>query len=330
MAYNTQEERLKVQGSEQVTRDLKVNGNIYAGELTSNGDLDVHGEIIARDDVSISGDLYVNGTEHINDTETSQTSDNYMVLRHNKSTALGANEHAGIAVHNYSLNKTATCTVDSQGTWRVADNTEASTVYTNKSYFNGIYYNGLTRTTATITSGIKSAWDEDELDECVYYTNSYYHFDGSDWYAVALTSNALTVGTKVTDSATITALNALTKYDLVYYRSLTVTVINEIENEPLLTRDEASNLQNKDIFMWDSTAKKAVAISRPASNNLVLTSKSTGYSWESSGSGAVAHFANMAAYNTAKLIPEGSDGYIPDNAIVIIDNETDYIMGETR
>ena len=281
MAYDTQEERLKVQGSEQITRDLKVNRDAYInGSLNASGDIDIQGQVIARNDVSISGDLYVNGTEHINDSETSQTSDNYLVLRHNKTTALGNNEHAGIAVHNYSPNKTATCTVDNQGTWRVADNTETSTVYTNVSYFNGVYYAGLTTTTTTVANGIKTEWDEDELDECVYYSTSYYHFDGANWFAVGLSNNILTIGTQVTDATIITALEALTRYDLVYFRSLTVTVINEIENEPLLTRDETANLQNKDLLAWDSTAQKAVAAPRATADDQALVWKSGNYQWK--------------------------------------------------
>lgn len=281
MAYDTQEERLKVQGSEQITRDLKVNRDAYInGSLNASGDIDIQGQVIAHNDVSISGDLYVNGTEHINDSETSQTSDNYLVLRHNKTTALGSNEHAGIAVHNYSLNKTATCTVDNQGTWRVADNTETSTAYTNVSYFNGVYYTGLTTTTTTVANGIKTEWDEDELDECVYYSTSYYHFDGDNWFAVGLSNNALTIGAQVTDATTITALEALTRDDLVYFRSLTVTAINEIENEPLLTRDETTNLQNKDLLTWDSTAQKAVAASRATADDQALVWKSGNYQWK--------------------------------------------------
>ena len=265
MAYDTQEERLKVRGSEQITRDLKVNrdafvlGNLEAGEVKSNGDLDVQGELIARNDLSVSGDLYFNGTEHINDTETAQTSDDYLVLRHNKTTALGANEHAGIVVHNYMPNKTATLTTDNTGTWRVADNTETETNYSNISYYNGTYYSGLGQgTTATVIDGIKSAWDEDELSECVFYNNDYYHFDGSNYFEVELSGNVMVLGTMVTDPDVITALQVLTGYDLVYFRSLTVTTISEVENEPLLTRDEVSNLSNGHFLSWDSTGNKAV------------------------------------------------------------------------
>ena len=265
MAYDTTEERLKVRGSEQITRDLKVNrdtfvlGNLEANKVKTNGDLDVSGEMIARRDLSVSGDLYVNGTEHINDTETAQTSDDYLVLRHNKTTALGANEHAGVVVHNYMPNKTATLTTDNTGTWRVADNTETDTNYSAISYYNGTYYDGLGQATSvTVIDGIKSAWDEDELDECVFYNDGYYHFDGTNYFTVELSGNVMVLGAMITDPDVITALEALTGNDLVYYRSLTVTTISEVENEPILTRDEASNLSNGHVLVWDATTQKAV------------------------------------------------------------------------
>ena len=264
MAYDVTEERLKVKGSEQITRDLKVNrdtfinGKAETGSIDDKGDLKVAGEILAGDDVTISGDLYVNGTEYINDSETAQTTDNYLVLRHNQTTPLGTDEYSGVAVHNYASGKTATITTDKDGTWRVADNTETDTNYTNLSYYDGTYYTGLTRTAATVISGMKTAFDEDELDESVYYNTSYYHFDGSLWFPVSLVDNKLTLGSAVTDSTTITELNALTKEDLVYFRTLTITVINPVENQPLLTRAESSDLTGGQALTWDATNQKAV------------------------------------------------------------------------
>lgn len=264
MAYDVTEERLKVKGSEQITRDLKVNrdafinGKAETGSIDDKGDLKVVGEILAGDDVTISGDLYVNGTEYINDSETAQTTDNYLVLRHNQTTPLGTDEYSGVAVHNYASGKTATITTDKDGTWRVADNTETDTNYTNISYYNGTFYTGLTRTAATVISGMKTTFDEDELDESVYYNTSYYHFDGSNWFPVSLVDNKITLGSAVTDSATITALNALTKEDLVYFRTLTITVINPVENQPLLTRAETSDLTGGQALTWDATNQKAV------------------------------------------------------------------------
>lgn len=264
MAYDVTEERLKVKGSEQITRDLKVNrdafinGKAETGSIDDKGDLKVAGEILAGDDVTISGDLYVNGTEYINDSETAQTTDNYLVLRHNQTTPLGTDEYSGVAVHNYASGKTATITTDKDGTWRVADNTETDTNYTNISYYDGVYYTGLTRTAATVISGIKTAFDEDELDECVYYNTSYYHFDGNNWFPVSLVDNKLTLGSAITDSTIIAALNALTKEDLVYFRNLTITVISPVENQPLLTRAESSDLTGGQALTWDATNQKAV------------------------------------------------------------------------
>lgn len=278
MAYNTNEERLKVKGSEQITRDLKVNRDVFVtGNLEANkvdvtkvdaetvkasGDLDISGEGIFRDDVSISGDLFVNGTQHINDSETSQTSDDYMVLRHNRTTALGNGESSGLVVHNYYPNKTATLTTDRDGIWRVADNTETDTNYTDVSYYNNVYYEGLNQTTVvTPVTGIKTAFDEDELDEVAYYTTNskYYHFDGTNWFEVSLVSNTLTIATTPESDATILAdLALLNRYDLVYFRGLTITVINEDENEPLLTRDEANNLTDQHFLLWDAIDEKAV------------------------------------------------------------------------
>lgn len=57
---------------------------------------------------------------------------------------------------------------------------------------------------------------------------------------------------------------------------------------------------------------------------------SKSYSWGSGGGVGVAFIGTRAAYNTAKLIPEGQDGFIPSGALVIITDETDYLEGEEQ
>ncbi len=47
----------------------------------------------------------------------------------------------------------------------------------------------------------------------------------------------------------------------------------------------------------------------------------------SSGKG-VGFVGTRAGYETAKLIPAGDDGHIPNGALVIITDEDDYIYGE--
>lgn len=340
---------LAVAGDETVTGDLTVagslnakdvefDGNIKAEDLILTGDLEVENDAMFRKDVSISGDLYVDGVEHISDSETTQSSGDYMILRHNNPIPLGTNEKSGIAVHNYKSGGTATLSVDHEGTWRLADNTATSTMHNNLYYYSGKYYD-TSFVEQTFVDQIKTAFDEDEIGDCVFYNDdSFYHFDGTHWYAVTLVNNKLvTDETEVTDAALITALNALTKGPLQYFRKLEVTTINEIENEPIFTRDEEANMADKALIQWDAATSKAKTIPLPTMNNQALTATITqgatptiSYTWKAGGSGSVSRYPTMAAARAALALPEGSEGYIPDNGIVIVDELSPYISGEER
>lgn len=276
---------LAVAGDETVTGDLTVegslnakdvefDGNIKAEDLILTGDLEVENDAMFRKDVSISGDLYVDGVEHINDSETTQSSGDYMILRHNNPIPLGSGEKSGIAVHNYKTGGTATISVDHEGTWRLADNTATSTMHTNLYYYDGKYYD-TSFVEQTFVDQIKTAFDEDEIGDCVFYnSDSFYHFDGTHWYAVTLVNNKLiTDETEVTDAALITALNALTKGPLQYFRKLEITTINEIENEAIFTRDEEANMADKALVQWDAATSKAKTIPLPTMNNQALTAQ---------------------------------------------------------
>ena len=48
------------------------------------------------------------------------------------------------------------------------------------------------------------------------------------------------------------------------------------------------------------------------------------------GNSSVNRYATMAAAQAALAIPEGSAGYLGDNAIVIVDEQSPYITGEER
>lgn len=308
-------------------------------DLIITGDIEVEGAAMFRDDVSISGDLFVDGQEHINDSETVQTTGDYFILRHNNGTPLATGENAGLAVFNYALNKTATLTVDKDGTWRIADNTASSTVYNNLYYFDGHYYN-TSFVEQTFTDQIKTAFDEDEIANCVLYSNAFYHFDNTNWFAVTLVDNHLvTDATEITDATLIAALNALTKNDLQYFRRLQITTIVEVENQPILTRDEATNLDDAALLKWDATNTRAVGVDLPTQNNQVLTAEIDNtdpqnpvidYTWKTGGSGSVSRFATMALAQAALAIPEGQDGYIPNNGIVIVDELDAYIKGDEQ
>jgi hypothetical protein len=267
---------LTVEGSLNA-KDVEFDGNIKAEDLILTGDLEVENDAMFRHDVSISGDLYVNGVEHINDSETTQSSGDYMILRHNNPIPLGSGEKSGIAVHNYKSGGTATLSVDHEGTWRIADNTATSTMHNNLYYYSG-KYDDTSLVEQTFVDQIKTAFDEDEIGDCVFYNgNSFYHFDGVHWYAVTLVNNKLvTDETEVTDAALITALNALTKGPLQYFRKLEITTINELENEPIFTRDEEVNMTDKALVQWDAATSKAKTIPLPTMNNQALTAQISG------------------------------------------------------
>ena len=48
------------------------------------------------------------------------------------------------------------------------------------------------------------------------------------------------------------------------------------------------------------------------------------------GGNGVAFVGTRVQYETAKLIPEGQDGHIPSNSLVIITDEIDNIMGDEQ
>ena len=110
------------------------------------------------------------------------------------------------------------------------------------------------------------------------------------------------------------------------------------DTEPLLTRAEAAGLTNGAYLKWNTAGKKAVAglaIPDPVTNNTVLTAKiaaggAVSCEWSSGGNGSVSRFATMAEAQAALAIPEGADGYIPDNGIVIVDELESYIEGDAQ
>lgn len=266
MAYDVTEERLKVRGSEQITRDLKVNrdafinGNLDTKNLEIEDDLSVGGEAIFADDVAVHGDLYVTGTTTTTSEAQVSSSGNYIVTRDNNNSPMGIGQYSGLAVNNYATGKIATITSDHEGTWRISDSaTSTATTFTNISAYNGVYYSGLTQTTTTGPTGILTDVDADELASVVLNGSNYYHHSGSDWFGpITLVSNSLNTGAVVTDATLIATLESLTKNDLVYYRSVVSKTIDASTNQPLLTRSESSGLVNNDILVWNSSEEKAI------------------------------------------------------------------------
>ena len=300
------------------------------GRLETCGDLRVHGEIIADTDVVVHGDLYVEGTTTTTSESQVTSTGDYIVVRENNNTGLQAGEYAGLAVNNYCSGCMATITTDRCGTWRIADSSSTtSCCYTCVSNYDSCWYEGLTRTTTSVDDkGITVHEHAVELAEVAYYAtcSAYYHKNGSDWYGPVTidTNNHFDIGSVVADPTDIAALDALTLNDLVYYTDLEIVKIDNSQNQPILTREEDTDLNNNDILVWDATNKKATNATRPTISDSYPVSQIDGvtgevsYCWKQITSSPVCCFATRTDADTALAIASGCPGYIPEGAIIMI------------
>ena len=81
-------------------------------------------------------------------------------------------------------------------------------------------------------------------------------------------------------------------------------------------------------LLYNSTMTRTIATGTHV--EFVWTGEKWQLSGNSGGSGSVSRFSTMAEAEAAIAIAEGQDGYIPDNGIIIIDEENPYITGEER
>ena len=242
------------------------------GRLEVNGDVRAHGQLISEGDAVVHGDLLVDGSITTNCQKEIVSTGDYITLRENNNAPLTSCTYSGIAVNNYANNCMATITADYCGEWRLSDSsTVTSCTYTDISNYNTCWYSCLTQTAVTVEEGIHKNANFVELSDVALYNGDYYDHNGSEWYGpLSIVNGQFDLGSLITDAATITALDALTTYSLVYYNSLTIVKIDASTNQPILTREEASDLENNDILVWDSTNKKATNIGRPSVNGSLL------------------------------------------------------------
>ena len=252
---------------------LKVTGCVD-GRLEVNGDVRAHGQLISEGDTVVHGDLYVEGATITTTEKEVNTSGDYVTLREGNNSPLSNTEYSGIVVNNYQTGCMATLTSDSCGTWRVSDSaTSSATTYADVSQYKNVWYDGLTQTTVTVAKGITKNVNAVELDNVAIDSGNYYHKNGSDWYGpLTIVSGQFDLGSIITDATLIAALEAQSADDLVYYNSVTIAVIDASTNQPLLTRNEETNLEDNDILVWDDTNKRAVSMTRPTNSNQTISS----------------------------------------------------------
>ena len=318
--------------------DITITGKIK-GFTCTDSDFNVGGQLAVENDLTVHGDLYVQGTVVATCEKQVSTSSDYVTLREGVNCPLGNNEYSGLAVNNYQANKMATMAVDNSGEWRISAGVNAvNYTYIDISNYKNVWYNNLSQTTTTVVKGITKSAMFIELDEVALDSNNeYYHKSGVDWFGpISIVNSKFDIGDLVTSAAKIAELELLTTDDLVYYNSLVIAEIDPAQNQPLLTRNEITCFNDNDLLTWDATNCKATNAVRPTLNDQIFTAKidpltnAVTYCWKDNEAGSVCRYATRACAMAAIAIQEGCAGYVPDNALIVIDNEVSYTMGEDR
>lgn len=308
IGYNETEDAFEKLDDVDIAGDLSVAGDASLVDVTADNitvDDTLSADKIESNDLkingnaSINGDLYVNGTTHTVDVEEILATNDILTLRANNPLGLANNQVAGIVVNKYDGVHDLSLVTDNDGTLRVGTGTGVDTSYTKIAlkHQDGLYY----------------TYDDTD-PEAIQYT-----------LLNPQPSGTMTAWTNKTETSGYTL-----------WASATFTVIDKTSLEPLLTRDESTNISNKQILGWDAQNSKAVGVVPiPIKSRQALVSKITNgvvsYEWSSNAGGnGVAFIGTRAQYNIAKLIPEGEEGYIPSGSLVIITDEDDYITGEDR
>ena len=279
--------------------NTKVNGNTnITGNTIIDGILDVSGETKLTGNTFISGDLTISGTVHSIDQEEIVADGDTVTLRANNNLPLATGQVSGIVVNKYNGTDDLTVATGNDGTLRVGTAEGTDTNYTNiaLNHSDGKYYTYENDTYTLLDpqpSGNMTSW----------------------------------TGKNVVDGYT-------------HYSTAVFTVIDTTTLSPIATRDEETNMNDGGVVVWDSASISLKTVPLPTNNAQALVSKWTedpethvitkGYEWKAGGSGSVSRYPTMDAALAAIALPEGSEGYVPDNGIVIIDELSPYVSGEDK
>ena len=266
-------------------------------DTSVENELEVKGRVNAESDVYVSGDLFVSGGTHTTTTEDISAESDIITLRSNNNLSLETGQVSGIVVNKYNGIDDLSIVTDNEGTVRVGTGKGTPTTYTQIAYNNedNKYYKYTENEDGTYSYSLLNPQPSGVL---------------TDW-----------AGKKQIDGYTL-------------YSSAIFTVIEKTSLQPLLTREEESDLTDGAVLVWDAEKTKAVGTIAPTNSMQTLVSKivdgKISYEWGSAGSAGLAFIGTRAEYEVAKIIPEGNEGHIPAKAMVIITDEDDTIRGEIK
>lgn len=266
-------------------------------DATIENELEVKGRVNAESDVYVSGDLFVSGGTHTTTTEDISAESDIITLRSNNNLSLETGQVSGIVVNKYNGIDDLSIVTDNEGTVRVGTGKGNPTPYAQIAYKNedNQYYKYTENEDGTYSYSLLNPQPSGVL---------------TDW-----------AGKKQIDGYTL-------------YASAIFTVIDKTSLQPLLTREEESNLPDGAVLVWDAEKTKAIGTIAPTNSMQTLVSKITdgkiSYEWGSAGSAGLAFIGTRAEYEVAKMITEGNPGHIPAKAMVIITDETDTVKGDLK
>ena len=266
-------------------------------DASVENELEVKGRVNAESDVYVSGDLFVAGGTHTTTTEDISAESDIITLRSNNNLSLETGQVSGIVVNKYNGIDDLSIVTDNEGTVRVGTGKGTPTPYAQIAYNNedNKYYKYTENEDGTYSYSLLNPQPSGVL---------------TDW-----------AGKKQIDG-------------YILYPSAIFTVIDKTSLQPLLTREEESDLTDGAVLVWDSEKTKAVGTIAPTNSMQTLISKITNgkisYEWGSAGSAGLAFIGTRAEYEVAKIIPEGNPGHIPNHSLVILTDETDTVKGEIK
>lgn len=330
LAYNCEDNSIKPADDVNIVGNLTITGcttacgPIYAKESIEAKTISTTGDLI------VGQDLYVCGKEYVSDVEAIESNSDYLVLRSNNNTSLG-NNYSGVIVNNYDGSNNLAVVTDCTGELRISTGgSESTTTLTDKYLFNNVYYD-TTITPIASPSGYLSSFNNDELTGAVLYSGAFYAYNNGKWYATAIDANdKLVLDSEVTSQATIDDLELETKYKLFYYRTAIFKEISVTNAEPIATRDEASNMCDGAPVVWDASCTRLVTKVAQCGGQKFVTVEDPvdpsafTYEWVNDiAAGVICRYATRADYIT-------DVANVPLNAMVVIDDERPYLMGDDK
>lgn len=315
--------------------------NLQAHDITATNDLFIQNNAI------IAGDLEVRGTTFSSEVENVQADGDWIVLRANNASPLANGDYAGIVFHNYNAaGKDAAITVDNSGTFRLStQSTESISPLSNTWLVDEQYFHSnvdFSQATLLTENYPVTRYSEVFTDIEAYKSGNNHYFYDPNAETIEYHDNAVynTVTQKVELAGNVVSFtpdpSTDTPHEVHFYTSISFMEPQASDMEAIATRDETSDWDNNEIAMYDKTDEKFVGIGAPSQNNNVLTAQvdsvtgAVSYAWKTGGSGSVSRFATMALAQAALAIPEGQDGYIPNNGIVIVDELDAVIKGDEQ